>query len=207
MALIACVLKSGGVYRPAHVTWLKAMVTQYVSVPHRFVCLSDVAIAGVETLPLRDSLPGWWSKLELFREFDECFFLDLDTVIVGDITDMVVHAHTFTALHDRSPRFKGRMGSGIMAWRGDYSALYHTFIERPDHWIVNGKRPQCWGDQGFIQTHVGEWTGFQDLWPGALRSFKLDLKQGEPTTSTRIVYFHGKPKPWEVRKSWIPQVA
>jgi hypothetical protein len=76
--IIACVLKSGLFkpwghkdytvqYGPHHVLWLREQFARQLSAPHRFICLTDMDIPGVEPRPLRDDLPGWWSKMELFR--------------------------------------------------------------------------------------------------------------------------------------------
>lgn len=55
-------------YGPEHVRWLRDQIPGKLGTAYRFVCLSDIQIFGVDVIPLRDDLPGWWSKLELFRE-------------------------------------------------------------------------------------------------------------------------------------------
>lgn len=214
MRTVACVLKSGHwmnrntrvEYAPDQVRWLRDMVSRHLHTPHRFICLSDTEIRGVDVAPLRDDLPGWWSKMELFRELEDAFYLDLDTVIVGDITAMVGYPHRFTVLRHLSSRQDGRIGSGVMAWRGDYSYLYHAFMADPQRHMAACVTPKKWGDQGFIQHALhGEWEQFQDLWPGQVVSFKNDLKQGDPPPGARIVCFHGRPKPWHVGRAWIPR--
>lgn len=213
MKNIVCVLKTGGwknrhiavEYRPEHVQWMGRMVAKHVTVPHRFVCMSDVDVPDVETIPLRDDLPGWWSKMCLFREFDQAFYLDLDTVIVGNIDHMVSHEHDFTVLRNFSTTDKRRIGSGLMAWGRDLSGLYRKFMEKPQHYIKTCVTPECWGDQGFIQAHyAGRMDRFQDLFPGEVVSFKTDLKRGDPLPQNKIVCFHGKPKPQDERRAWIP---
>ena len=217
MKTIACVLKTGVwrnrhmrvEYGPDHVRWLRDQFPRYVGTAYRFVCLSDIPIAGVDVIPLRDDLPGWWAKLELFRELEDAFYVDLDTVIVGDITRMVKHPHNFTVLRNLSSKQKGRIGSGVMAWRGDYSHLYRTFMADPQRHMAECVTPAKWGDQGFIQ-HVqrehGGWDHFQDLWPGRIQSFKTDLRYGDPRKDSRIICFHGEPRPWAAGKSWVPEL-
>lgn len=216
MRTVACVLKSGGwrnrhmrvEYLPADVVWLRDMVKAHLEAPFRFVCLSDVEIPGVEVIPLENDLPGWWSKLELFRAFTDepVFYLDLDTVIVGSITAMVDHPHTFTVLRNLSasnPR-TDRIGSGLMAWEGDYSHVYRAFMADPSRHMRECMTPKRWGDQGFIAAHVPDRHYWQDLLPGAVVSYKFDLRRGAPRTPNRIVCFHGEPRPWQVRAAWIP---
>ena len=69
-ATVACVLNvgefRGRTYSPEWVRKLKRMVERTTK-GVRFVCLSNVPVEGVETIPLRDNLPGWWAKIELFR--------------------------------------------------------------------------------------------------------------------------------------------
>lgn len=158
-------------------------------------------------IPLRDDLPGWWAKMALFREFEDAFYIDLDTVIVGDITRMVKHKHKFTVLRNLSSKQPGRIGSGVMAWRGDYSHLYQAFMAEPARHMAECTTSAKWGDQGFIQ-HVqrehGGWDHFQDLWPERIKSYKYDMRRGDPPKGCRIVCFHGVPKPWEAQNKWIP---
>ena len=65
-------LKWGDKYGPEYVNNLYAMVERHLTVPHRFVCLTDDT-AGVnpkvECKELLDSnLEGWWNKLSMFKE-------------------------------------------------------------------------------------------------------------------------------------------
>jgi len=214
---VACVLKSGGwrnrsmhvEYLPADVIWLREMVRAHLDRPHRFVCLSDVAVPGVEVIPLQDDLPGWWSKIELFRTFVQTrvLYLDLDTVLVGDITAMArhpLHTPTLTVLRNLSTRAGNRIGSGVMAWSGDYSRIYRRFMEAPVSHMNDCRTSEKWGDQGFIASQVKVRQYFQDVFPDQVVSFKTDLRRGAPGPANRVVCFHGEPRPWAVRAAWIP---
>lgn len=216
MRTIACVLHTGAFrnrravlrYRPNHVQWLQRMIQRFVKVPHRFVCLSNVDVPGVEVIPLRDNFPGWWSKIELFREFENAFYLDLDTVVVGDITEMVEYPHKFTVLQKLSTPKSGNMNSGVLAWGGDYSYIYHEFSKNPQKYIAECVTSDNWGDQGFIQgvqRKHGGWETFQELFPDRIVSHKINMKQrGNPPKGCSIVCFHGQPKPWDRKLSWVP---
>ena len=220
MLTVACVLKSGVFshpgrtdkdveYQPEDVIWLKKQVERHLSCPHRFVCLSDIEIPGVETIKLRRNWPGWWSKMELFAQFQQAFYLDLDTVIAGPLDDIVTSpAARFTALRNLSSKTKPRVGSGVMSWDGNYSFLYEIFRQDPDWYMAHYVRSDRWGDQGFIQDHLESWDYLQDKFPGAVVSYKIDMKEsGDPPPGCSIVCFHGKPKPHEVQHKhfWVPQ--
>jgi alpha-N-acetylglucosamine transferase len=221
MVTITCVLRSekwdnrGKVveYQPEHVLWLKRQVEKHVTVPYRFVCLSDLKFEGVEIIPLNYTWAGWWAKIELFRPglFDgRVFYLDLDTVIVRNIDDMVDARYKhFTALRNLSGHKS--IGSGVMAWRGfhDFSFIYENFRKEPAKFMSIYQTSSKWGDQGFIGDQLVQ-AGiqreyFQALFPGAVKSYKFDLNQGDPDAGTKIVCFHGLPKPFDVKKEWIPQ--
>jgi hypothetical protein len=66
------------------------MVAKNLTLPHQFVCLSNVHVKGVGCIPLEDDLPGWWSKIELFKhDFGRTLYLDLDTLPVGSLDEIV----------------------------------------------------------------------------------------------------------------------
>lgn len=211
---IACVLKTGGwknrhinvEYHPRQVIWLRDQIAKHVKCDYRFVCLSDIDIEGVEVIPLDDDLPGWWSKIELFKHrMGPVFYLDLDTVIIDDITHMVKYSHKFSVLRNLSSKAPGRIGSGIMAWNGDYSHIYKTFIKSQEKYMAEYTTSDRWGDQAFINEHAGvNFELLQDIFPFQMGSYKFDFGQKDPWRGTRIVIFHGEPKPWETTHSWVP---
>src|SRR6056297_1694046 len=92
MITVACVLKSGGDFDVRDVWALQEGVTSHLHEPHRFVCLSDVDIEGVDTIPLVHGWPGWWSKMELCRPgavMGPLLFCDLDMVIIDDLAPLI----------------------------------------------------------------------------------------------------------------------
>lgn len=191
-------------YHTDHVLRLQHQFeSNFTGPPYEFVCLSDVEIPGVTVIPLKHNWPGWWSKMELFRpdvQRDTNFYLDLDTTIKRDITDMVTYPHTFTALNNLSSPNSGRIGSGIMAWGSGYQeGLYEAFLRSPEVHMKKYTTSHNWGDQGFIRDHVRsnvEIKHWQALFPGRLASYVKSTEQEIKKAS--IVCFHGKPKPWEV---------
>ena len=71
---VACVLRRGGLFWGSregpffakYVRILRDAVAAQLSLPHRFVCLSDVAVS-CERIDLHQFWPGAWAKIELFR--------------------------------------------------------------------------------------------------------------------------------------------
>jgi hypothetical protein len=214
MRTVVCVLKTGKwkahqreiSYSDRHVRWLQKQVQKYApGAP--FVCLSDIAIPGVDTIPLKHGWPGWWSKIELFRlDIGPVLYLDLDMVITGPLDDLMNYPHEFTAWENVS-KAGGAINSSVMAWSGPHASIYDPFAANPKRWMAECVTKKCWGDQGFIERHVGQWQGWQSMFPGAVVSYKhhiLRQRRNDPKREMRLVSFHGKPKPWEVKRSWVP---
>jgi hypothetical protein len=98
MDTVACVLWVGNFksrnYTPDWVYRLKEGVGQHLSRPHRFVCLSNVEVPGVEVIPLVHNWRGWWSKIELFGSHhlgSRVLFLDLDVLVTGSLDELLDH--------------------------------------------------------------------------------------------------------------------
>lgn len=194
---VVCVLRSGGDYKIEHVHRLQQMVHQNCKVAHKFICLSDQSIPGVTTVPMQRDWPGWWSKLELFEHFDQAFYLDLDTTLVGDISALVSYRHVFTMLRDLGkPTIPA---SGLMAWTGNYSGIAKTFAKNPAAYMNHCNVPNRWGDQGFIAQHINP-EFFQDIFADAVASYKYEVKAFGLNPKTKVVCFHGKPRPWDVEE-------
>lgn len=208
-------------YGPKHVQWLCAQFKSRVR-PHRFLCLSDVDVPGVETIPLRDNLPGWWSKIEVFREFTEACYVDLDTVVIGDVGRYIDAEHQFTASAGIYIRGEGEINSSLMCWSGDYRWLYERFITEKARFMAEYVTTAKWGDQAFIRDAMAgrKIDTFQSRFQGSVISYTRDVLKRPRTIrayredrvllysdwmqTPRFVFFNGMRKPWNTTASWIP---
>lgn len=214
--LIATVLRSGGDYKPEHVQWL------HKQLPKCFdsVCFSDVVIPGVTTIPLMHNWPGWWSKLELFRPdiTSDIFYLDLDTVITGDINQLIeTAAGKSTVLCDFYHERTSMIGSGLMyISNSDKAAIWADFTSNPAQHMACCKTLEKWGDQGYLQHFLGHVQRWQHIAPSQVVSYKKDVASrgsypkaignGQVPSTAKIVCFHGNPRPWQIKANWIPSV-
>lgn len=191
MLTVATVLKSGGIYDASWVAKLKKGVTKHLPIEFRFMCLSDINVPS-HRMPLEHGWPGWWSKMEAFKLEPPVLYIDLDTLITGDLTDIeaATERDGFTILRDFY-RDNG-LGSGVMAWTCAMHGVYERFAENPFHYMetLSGR-----GDQGFLEdilnrNSISLW---QNLVPGQVVSYKLHCANGVPPAA-RMVCLHGKPK-------------
>jgi hypothetical protein len=103
---VVCVLWMGEFegrhYSPDWVTRLRDQVAAWLPQPYRFVCLSNVEVPGVETIPLVTDWPGWWAKLEIFNPAndlgDRVLYLDLDVFVTGDLRPIVTFPSTLALM-------------------------------------------------------------------------------------------------------------
>lgn len=197
MITIASVLKSGGDYNVSHVSALEASVKKHLSVEHSFVCLTDMDYSG-NRIQLEHGWPGWWSKIELFKISGPVIYFDLDTIIINNFDNVVENAlaSKFCILRDV---YIGRkdpysMQSSVMSWNGDMKKLYDTFAQSPDRYMKSHR-----GDQDYIYSELGK-SGtmyFQDVLPNTIVSYKAHVKGKTILPETKIVIFHGLPRPWQ----------
>lgn len=196
---ILSVMRSGGVYTPEWVVRLRDAVARNLTVPHRFICLSDVAVPDVETIPLRHDWPRWWAKVEMFSPWVEalgrCLYLDLDTAVVGNIDDFAAYDGPGCITRDF---YYGVPSQSVLNFApGAFSHLWKEFVADPAKWMADGDRliAPHFGDQTLMtKVHRPRPIQFwQDVLPGQLVSYKRDCARGLPS-GTRMVCLHGKPK-------------
>lgn len=213
-------MRSGGAYTPDHVRWLHQQLPRRC----KSVCLTDVPIAGLDCYPLEQGWPSWWSKLELFNPGGplgrrHLFYIDLDSVIVGDITELLA-VRQYTLLTDfyRETQTDPPPASAVMSIPVEVKApIWRQFIADPARHMRECTAPNKHGDQGFIGTTGITAQRWQDVMPGTVVSFKKDVAQmgrysravgtGQIPASARIVCFHGSPRPWESGEAWVPPMV
>lgn len=188
-----CVLRSGKEYQAKHVQWLARQIPG-------LICLSDVPIEGVETIPLQHDWPGWFAKFELFRPDIEggILYFDIDTVITGDLERLEVGQTTMLSdfYHPQRP------ASGLMyIAQADKAKVWEYWNRDPAEHMRRAITTQCWGDQGILREVL---TDDVPRWPdGVAVSYKVHCKNGVPPGASAVC-FHGKPRPWQAGKDWVP---
>lgn len=211
-------MKWGEKYPFEYVNILYQMVERNLTLPHRFICLTENSqgIRGeVEIKPLPDfDEPGpeylryclAWRKLTLFKKklYDiegKILFLDLDVVIVDNIDCFFSFSDKLSIIENWSQ--KGRLigqASVICFEKGRYARLVEKFRHNPEAVLVNRT------EQVYITRELGR-DGF-DFFPEAwCKSFKFHCLPGgflngfiAPTQipkGAKIIVFHGNPKPDE----------
>ncbi len=192
-----CVLRSGKEYGSKHVQWLARQVPD-------LVCLSDVEVEGVHTIRLKHNWPGWWAKMELFRPDieDDLLFFDLDTVVLGGIEQLESLEHTTLLSDFYKPNLPA---SGLMLIKNrDKDRVWSDWMEDPEAHMKRCVTREHWGDQGYLRD-VLPCKRWQNELPNRIFSYKVHAMRSTPVGAS-VICFHGNPRPWDVKKSWIPEL-
>jgi len=209
MITVTTVLKSGGIYDYTWVDKLKRGLDKHLKMPFNFVPISDHSHNYAHNTFVQEN-PKYWNKIELFRPelyTGKTLYFDLDTVLLGDITDIVksFDGSKFLMYNDTSHN-TGAM-SCIMYWEGDQSVLWNQWnTNTQEHWYKKYAGGSL-GDQAFIKDHI-DYELIQDKVPNADHFYFATKK--EPTNKDiRILVYAGKyRKPhlsnWQIiKQEWV----
>lgn len=190
------------------------MVAKNLRMAHKFVCLTDKPVDGIECIPLSTQLKGWWTKLELFKpkQFTGwVLYLDLD-VVIRDGLDKGIEGLTPDKLwmrddfsyslrnprKDLDPltrRMLGGIGvcnSSVMLWNGDsVREVWDRFVPT----VMD----ELHGDQNHICRVLHPLGKIGFLPDSFVGSYKYGKIRGEPLAP--VMVFHGNPKMDELPKS------
>jgi hypothetical protein len=229
---VVCV-KWGNEYSDEYVIKLRNMIARNTTIDHNFLCFSDTLIDGIDIAHLPNDLIGWWNKLYLFSSVSMLYekrvvYLDLDTVITGNIDWLLSYDGDFMGIENLGVRnkyenpenYKGVLQTGIMAWNRDSSLI-------EDLWNVYFSNKQqiqtvYRGDGEYIYAALKQWDSsydlLQHLYPNQLKSYKYEVyEEGSIDPSTSIICFHGIPRPhqaireitypWGVQFDPMPEIG
>lgn len=194
-------------YKPHHAEWLHRQIRQHTD--DEIVCFTNDYVPDCINVSLEQDWLGWWSKMEIFNPAvkGDMLYMDIDTIICGDLAPLL-NVEKTTVLRDFYQPNNGRtMGSGLMFLKeADRKKVWKKFTADPMRHMAECVRRNKWGDQGFINTVIGKTADrWQDVLPGKVVSYKVSGKI-KPPASASVMCFHGKPRPWQVRASWIPKL-
>jgi hypothetical protein len=207
-------MKWGTKYGPEYVNRLYAMVVRHLKGPFEFICLTDdqqgirdeVRCMPIPSLALPAGIPErGWTKLTTF-EADlhglrgTALFLDLDVVIVGDITPFFDSPGEFLIIHDWKRPWRVTGNSSV--YRFELGA--HADVLAEFRATQESVRSRLRNEQAFL-SEVMHRQGKLAYWPADwCCSFKYHCIPRWPSNywrepafpqGTRIVIFHGEVNP------------
>lgn len=188
MALPVVLVRQGRKYSNRYVE----VLTEQVGAP--VTTLTDQADTSGATRALQRDYEGWTAKMELFAPWNAdlrpCLFLDLDTFVLGDISDIrAINDNKLWLIRDFY--HSHRSNSGIIVVPENVERIWDKFERTPKHKFRDGD---------FLDRFPHE--VLQDHFEGIV-SYKADECFDEP--KGRVVCWHGKPKPHEC-DGWVKEI-
>jgi len=189
---LACVRK-GDKYSAEYVQRLQRGIARHM--PHKdweFVCLTDRHMPGILCESLTENLPGWWSKIELFKMGEPLIYFDLDVVITGSLAPLL-DWEGFGIIKDWwLPGFN----SSVMKLTGNEGFVFDEFLPED--------MSRCYmGDQQWISEELSGAKTFPPAW---FPSYKAGRHFAEPPKGAIACIFHGAPKPSEITDGWVAEL-
>jgi hypothetical protein len=167
-------MKWGTKYGPEYVNRLYAMVRRHLRGDFRFVCLTDSSVgvrSDVQCLPipplaLPEGIPErGWTKLTTFSADlhglqGTALFLDLDVVIVDDITPFFEHPGRFLIIHDWKRPWRVTGNSSVYRFEiGAHPEVLERFRHEHESIRARLRNEQAWLSE-FMQQQ-----GVLSYWP------------------------------------------
>lgn len=217
-------LKYGSKYPAHYVNRLHNMVRRHTTSDVGFYCITENP-EGLDThinvipLPTYKNLEGWWYKPFVFsKDFPvkgKLLFLDLDVVIIKNIDSFFSHSDSkFCIIRDftrsmvpnwdkyNSSVFRLDSGSLDHVWS---SLIKDTSVTRRLHgdqdWIYEKVKDnvEFWPDM-WCQSYKWEIRSRAELvGSGRQKTFATVLDKPKIKSDTKILVFHGDPKPEQVK--------
>lgn len=212
-------------FGPRAVNTLQRMVARHYDRPHRFVCVTDDPTGldpAVEVVPLWNDFanvpsphgghnPSCYRRLKAFSPEIEAVFgrrfvsIDLDTVIVGDLSPLFDRPEDFIIWGETNPK-SFYNGSMWMMTAGARPQVWERFDPKTSP--REAKRAGRFGsDQGWISHVLGKGESTWGRRDGVY-SYRVHLapRGGRLPHDARIVMFHGAVDPWSLQAqqlSWV----
>jgi hypothetical protein len=212
---IVTVLKSAPGWQPECVYRMRDAVARHLSLPHRFVCITDADL-DCDTLPLLplENPKAWgiWSKIQLYRPdlglTGPCLYIDLDMLIIDDFADIVIQCLGHQFLMSRDPWRPEVSCSALMYWEGDHSDLWDTFLSEPlEHWMQQYQDDPDRKIRGVEQAWVADHKPhelLQDVLDSTVRTDRIYKRRYKGTAA--ILFCSGNRKPWNPLMRHHPDV-
>jgi len=191
----------GRVYDGEWVDKLARAIRRNYDGPHEVVAMvdrDDYAITeDVIQLRLDASAGGWDYMMQAWRpdvaDVTTCV-LGLDTIIRGDITEIVDHGAAHGLALPCDPYQVRTVCNAIGFYSsGQAATLWDEWGERREYWMHAARTNGRFSEMHFLRAMCSHAWRIDEGFPGQLVSYKKQWKKGN-YPDARIVYFHGVPK-------------
>lgn len=209
-------------YTPEIVLEMRDMVKRFYKKPHRFVCVTDQRIDGVETVrlgrlfsklenPTWENGPSCYRRLIAFKKDAERLFgnrfvsIDLDTILLDDVTELWDRKEDVVLLKGISKDVP-YCGAMFMMKTGCRPQVFDLFDPK-----TSPQKTAAAGIKGSDQAWISYVLKKEACWKFGedIIDFSHYIKESKKKPDAKIVFFNGSFKPWDPfvreRTPWIKE--
>jgi hypothetical protein len=156
---------------------------------------------------------SWSCMMELYRPEivkDRAILVGLDTVAVGDLSDIEGAVEQTGACHilPLDPYRKPLVCNGVVGVNHDTSqTIWFTWAAGRARGDLDSSTYKMFGnfsEMVWLRHNSPPSALWDRVTPGQIESYKCSVRKREGLTeATRMVYFHGRPKPHQISDDWL----
>lgn len=216
------------VFLPEHVTTLAGTFRRTLSIPHRFICISDDTSgfgAGVEVIqtpvaaaklgqiksPEGARFPSCYRRLWCWSDEakmlgEKIFVIDVDLLVLKDLASVIERPEDFVGWRPLAHwGNRSRIGGGMYLLKtGSHTHVYDSFHGQPS--IMEARKAGYRGsDQAWLSYKVGRTA---KVWPDNIGIYSIrDMDNGRKPlpADARAVQFNGPTKMWHSSLPWVKE--
>lgn len=197
----------GATYKAQHVLAMRWMLEQHLKIPHRFICVTDDArgLEDCETYPIWDypivntgaGRPNCYRRLRVFSKEARSMFgprllsIDLDAVVMGDITHLITD-DDFKIMQGKAAPYNGSM---FLHRTGTLTHVWETFDKNSPDVVRRHERMTQVRHYGSDQAWMSYAIPGAPTWGEADGVYHFTLLNQLPA-DTRLIFCAGGVKPW-----------
>jgi len=189
-------------------------VSRFANRPFKFICFTNEDLKVDKSIELRrfplHTSRGVLPRVYMFSkeaglENRQVLCIDLDVVVVGDLSPLMNYEGLFCARSKFKPGEEWKLDGDVMSFRAGEEVdrlFWKPFIEDVDAAVkfTNG-RERYW------VRHVAD--DFADRWdkvaPGAVLSYKRHIGNRPLPKDAVLISCHGTPRPHQIRSGWVKE--
>jgi hypothetical protein len=197
-------------YQPEHVHRLWGMLSEHLTIPHRFICITDNAdglecetypmwkMEGFENYP--SFLPNCFARLFIFSKEAKSIFgdkvlsIDLDCIITANI-DSLITDDSFKICKGYSAPYNGSM---YQVRPGEHPEVWDSLSRKAHKMAQKQHAREGVQHYGSDQAWLSHMLPNYPMWytPDGVYSYSKHINGDKVPDDAKIIFFAGNLKPW-----------
>lgn len=194
-------------YKHLYINNLYHMLKRHTSIPFKMVCGTDALDSrinpDIEIRIIPNKIMHWMYNLKKFWMYSpdngltgRIVFIDLDSVIIGNMDDMLSYSGEWCGIKAFKPQRK-HTGGGLISFDKDSFTAKRLWKKVSSHPAAWAKATTGGSERYVYKALLNDPDTWQILFPGQLVSYKRQIRTNRELVpkNARFIAFHGNPRP------------